>query len=91
MTIDAGLKPEGAPALPHSWRRRPLGRRRGTEALFGATQDGGGGAFVAWRTRGQRRRRALHPNLEGELALGADVQNHRGTARRARRIRQALQ
>jgi putative transposase len=29
--------------------------------------------------------------LEGELALGADVQNHRGTARRARRIRQALQ
>ena len=29
-------------------------------------------------------------NLEGELALGADVQNHRGTARRARRIRQAL-
>ena len=25
----------------------------------------------------------LHPNLEGELALGADVQNHRGTARRA--------
>ena len=43
------------------------------------------------RTRGQWRRRALHPNLEGELALGADVQNHRGTARRARRIRQALQ
>ena len=42
-------------------------------------------------TRGQWRRRALHPNLEGELALGADVQNHRGTARRARRIRQALQ
>ena len=30
-------------------------------------------------------------DLEGELALGADVQNHRGTARRARRIRQALQ
>ena len=30
-------------------------------------------------------------NLEGELALGADVQNHPGTARRARRIRQALQ
>ena len=33
--------------------------------------------------RGQWRRRALHPNLEGELALGADVQNHRGTACRA--------
>jgi putative transposase len=41
--------------------------------------------------RGQRRRRALHPNLEGELAMGADVQDHRGPARRARRIRQALQ
>ena len=29
MTIDAGLKPEGATrgALPQSWRRRPLGRR----------------------------------------------------------------
>ena len=26
MTIDAGLKPEGARgALPHSWRRRPSG------------------------------------------------------------------
>ena len=32
---------------------------------------------------GKWRRRALHPNLEGELALGADVQNHRGTARRS--------
>src|SRR5208283_2623263 len=30
-------------------------------------------------------------DLEGKLALGAGVQNHRGTARRARRIRQALQ
>ena len=48
-------------------------------------------AVLRARTRGQWRRRALHPNLEGELALGADVQNHRGTARRARRIRQALQ
>jgi hypothetical protein len=42
-------------------------------------------------TRGQWRRRALHPNLEGKLALGAGVQNNRGTARRARRIRHALQ
>ena len=25
MTIDAGLKPGGAGALPHSWRRRPSG------------------------------------------------------------------
>ena len=34
-------------------------------------------AVLRARTRGQWRRRALHPNLEGELALGADVQNHR--------------
>src|SRR5271163_3147934 len=27
----------GAGALPHSWRRRPLGRRCRTEALFGPT------------------------------------------------------
>ena len=33
MTIDAGLKPEGAPgARPHSRRGRPLGRRCRTEA-----------------------------------------------------------
>ena len=38
-------------------------------------------AVLRARTRGQWRRRALHPNLEGELALGADVQNHRGPAR----------
>ena len=25
MTIDAGLKPEGAPERSHSWRRRPSG------------------------------------------------------------------
>ena len=43
-------------------------------------------SFAILRARTRRakwRRRALHPNLEGELALGADVQNHRGTARRA--------
>src|SRR5208337_889446 len=28
----------GAGALPHSWRRRPLGRRCRTEALFGPTK-----------------------------------------------------
>src|SRR5271169_2741288 len=55
MTIDAGLKPEGAPERSHSWRRRPLGRRCRTEALSGPTQDGGGGAFVAGRTVGCRR------------------------------------
>jgi len=56
MTFDAGLKPKGArSAPPHSWRRRPLGRRCRTEALIGPTQDGGGGAFVAWRTVGCRR------------------------------------
>ena len=49
MTTDVGLKPEGAGALPHSWRRRPLGRRCRTEALFGATQI----AVVARLLRGE--------------------------------------
>ena len=51
MTIDVGLKPEGAPERsPIAGAGAPLGRRCRTEALFGATQDSGGGAFVAWRT-----------------------------------------
>src|SRR5271165_4830526 len=55
MTIDGAEARGGAGALPHSWRRRPLGRRCRTEALFGPAQDGGGGAFVAWRAVGCRR------------------------------------
>ena len=39
----------------------------------------------------QWRRRALHPNIEGDLLWVPNVRSHRGTARRARRIRQALQ
>ena len=31
MTIDGGLKPEGAGALPHSWRRRPSGVDAGSK------------------------------------------------------------
>ena len=60
MTIDAGLNAEGAAgALPHSWRRRPLGRRCRTEALFGAAQDGGGGAFT-WGCSGQEPNSVAH-------------------------------
>ena len=34
MTIDAGLKPEGPRSAPHSWRRRPLGRRCRTRSAI---------------------------------------------------------
>jgi hypothetical protein len=56
MTIDTGLKPEGAPERsPITGEGAPSRRRCRTEALFGPTQDGGGGAFVAWRRVGIRR------------------------------------
>ena len=56
MTIDTGLKPEGAPErAPIAGAGARLGRRCRTEALFRPTQDGGGGVFVAWRTVGCRR------------------------------------
>ena len=42
-------------------------------------------------SRGQRRRRALHPNLEGEPAVGENLRHDRRAASRARRVRQALQ
>ena len=50
MTIDVGLKPEGHQERSPIAGAGALGRRCRTEALFGATQDSGGGAFVAWRT-----------------------------------------
>ena len=53
----------------------------GTEALpsFGA------------RAPGQRRRGALHTNLEGEPIVGEDLRYDRRAASRARRVRQTLQ
>src|SRR5271157_251307 len=48
-------------------------------------------ALLRARTRGQRRRRTLHTNLEGEPALGEDLRYDRKAARRARRVRHALQ
>ena len=48
-------------------------------------------ALLRERTRGQRRRRALHPNLEGEPAVGEDLRYHRRAASRARRVRPSLQ
>ena len=76
-----------AQAASRSWLQLHVRRFPGRDQMPGHRSF----AVLRARTRGQWRRRALHPNLEGELALGADVQNHRGTARRARRIRQALQ
>ena len=77
----------GAQAASRSWLQLHVRRFPGRDQVSGHRSF----AVLRARTRGQWRRRALHPNLEGELALGADVQNHRGTARRACRIRQALQ
>ena len=76
-----------AQAASRSWLQLHVRRFPGRDQMSGHRSF----AVLRPRTRGQWRRRALHPNLEGELALGADVQNHRGTTRRARRIRQALQ
>ena len=76
-----------AQAASRSWLQLHVRRFPGRDQMSGHRSF----AVLRARTRGQRRRRALHPNLEGELALGADIQNHRGPARRARRIRQALQ
>jgi putative transposase len=39
----------------------------------------------------QRRRRALHPNLEGEPAVGEDLRHHRRAASCTRRLRHSLQ
>ena len=83
-----------APSVAHGLKlRHDHGSNYIVRRFPGRDQVSGHRSFAVLRarTRGQWRRRALHPNLEGELALGADVQNHRGTARRARRIRQALQ
>ena len=41
--------------------------------------------------QGQRRRRALHPNLEGEPIVGENLRYDRRAPSRARRVRQALQ
>src|SRR6202040_3255966 len=48
-------------------------------------------ALLRARARGQRRRRALHPNLEGEPAVGEDLRHHRRAASRTRRVRHSLQ
>src|SRR5882762_813643 len=58
------------------WRERALA---GSFALLRAT------------ARGQRRRRALHPNLEREPAVGEDLRHHRRAASRTRRVRHSLQ
>ena len=50
-----------------------------------------GFALLRARAPGQRRRGALHPNLEGEPIVGEDLRYDRRAASRARRVRQALQ
>ena len=48
-------------------------------------------ALLRARAPGQRRRGALHPNLEGEPIVGANLRYDRRAPSRARRVRQALQ
>ena len=48
-------------------------------------------AFLRARARGQRRCRALHPNLEGKPAVGENLRHHRRAANRTRRVRHSLQ
>ena len=48
-------------------------------------------ALLRARARGQRRRRAIHPNPEGKPAVGENIRHHRRVASRARRVRPALQ
>ena len=56
MTIDAGLKPEGAPERsPIAGAGAPRGVDAGPKRYSGQRKDGGGGVFVAWRTVGCRR------------------------------------
>ena len=48
-------------------------------------------ALLRATARGQRRRRALHPNLEREPAVGENLRHHRRAASRTRRVRGSLQ
>jgi hypothetical protein len=48
-------------------------------------------ALLRARARGQRRRRALRPKLEGEPAVGENLRHHRSAANCTRRVRQSLQ
>ena len=48
-------------------------------------------ALLRARAPGQRRRGALHPNLEGEPIVGANLRYDRRAPSRARRVRHALQ
>src|ERR1700693_2522745 len=48
-------------------------------------------ALLRARAPGQRRRRALHPNLEREAAVGGNLRHHRRAASRTRRVRHSLQ
>src|SRR5450755_4363843 len=48
-------------------------------------------ALLRATARGQRRRRALHPNLEREPAVGKDLRHHRRAASCTHRVRHSLQ
>src|SRR5208283_5959297 len=79
MTIDAGLKPEGAPERsPIAGAGAPSAVDAGPKRYSVPTQDGGGGAFVAWRTVGSRR--------PGSECLGGQADRMAGPSARRRGV-----
>jgi hypothetical protein len=74
-------------AASRSWLQLHVRRLPGRNRMPGDRSF----ALLRARTRGQWRRRAIHPNLEGEPAVGEDLRYHRRTASRAHQVRQALQ
>ena len=74
-------------AASRSWLQLHVRRLPGRNRMPGDRSF----ALLRARTRGQWRRRAIHPNLEGEPAVGEDLRYHRRTASRAHQVCQALQ
>ena len=83
------IAPGGAwiEAASRSWLQLYVGRFPGRDQVPGDRSF----AILRATAPGQRRRRALHPNPQGEPAVGENLRHHRRAASRARRVRQALQ
>src|SRR5207342_1476065 len=74
-------------AAPRSWLQLHVRRFPGRNRMPGDRSL----ALLRARARGQRRRRALHPNPEREPAVGENLRHHRRAASRTRRVRHSLQ
>ena len=74
-------------AASRSWLQLHVRRFPGRDRMPGDRSF----ALLRATARGQRRRRALHPNLEREPAVGENLRHHRRAASRTRRVRGSLQ